>query len=181
MVRVTVAWGGWGHTTRTESTQGPGSICCFVNLHLSPCHLLTTLCPLSPAAQPAGKKVQAAAAKKDKQKPAKAAAAAAAAEEGSEGGDEEEEEDDDDAEGGGSSSKVMQVTSSLVEGWTQAALDKASLGAMMQLVKAYRCVGGTCLFICVGWWWWWRLWYNVARTQAYGCAGGICLLGVLRL
>jgi hypothetical protein len=109
-----------------------------------PCNVCNTPFCLSPVDNPAGKKDKAAAKKQDKQKQAKAAAAAAA-EEVSEGGEEDQDDEGDgsDDEGGaGSSSKVMQVTSSLVEGWTQAALEKASLGAMMQLVKAYRCVVG---------------------------------------
>jgi hypothetical protein len=86
-------------------------------------------------------KDKAAAAKKDKHKTAKAAAAAAADndDDDAEAGDEDEgSEDEGDAEAGGK--KTVQVTSSLVDGWTQAALEKASLGAMMQLVKAYRWV-----------------------------------------
>lgn len=47
----------------------------------------------------------------------------------------------DDEEGDEAPSKaVLHVTSQMVEGWTRAALEKASLGAMMQLVKAYRWV-----------------------------------------
>jgi hypothetical protein len=88
-------------------------------------------------------KDKAAAAKNDRKKAAKAAAAAAAVvddDDDDAAADDEDEgsEDEGDAEAGGK--KTVQVTTSLVDGWTQAALDKASLGAMMQLVKAYRWV-----------------------------------------
>lgn len=94
------------------------------------------------AAGKAGKPAKAAAAagkdgkagKADK----KAAAAAAAAANEAEEGDESEEPHSEEEEEGGAGKQGMHVTSSMVDGWCKAALEKASMGAMMQLIKAYR-------------------------------------------
>jgi hypothetical protein len=71
-----------------------------------------------------------------KKKATKTGAAAAAAVESDEEGDEDGEGDGGD--GQQAEAAGVQVTSSMVEGWCTAALEKASLGSMMQLVKAYR-------------------------------------------
>lgn len=84
----------------------------------------------------------AAAAKKPSKADKAAAKKAADAEEEEE--DEEQqpeasEEEEEDGDGGeGQPAGGVHVTSSMVDGWCKAAQEKASMGAMMQLVKAYR-------------------------------------------
>lgn len=110
----------------------------------SSCYLLLSLAVCSPHLfawiHSAGKKEAAAAAKKSKQAAAKTASAEGSDDDAAAAEEEEDEDEEDEQEGGGAggSKSALQVTSALVDGWTQAALDKASLGAMMQLVKAYR-------------------------------------------
>lgn len=77
----------------------------------------------------------------EKQKASKKAAAAEAddsEQEEEEAGSDDEQQQEEGEEGEEGGRKTIQVTSSLVDSWTQSALDNASLGAMMQLVKAYR-------------------------------------------